>query len=169
MPRIENTIAIFAILLIGINLMFMFLTTLPSNSSGTEFYQFGLPQSKQDEIENNMKRLESDMNAIGQSTGVGVTGTTTENTNIDFLGAILAGIGLAINAPSLIINLVNFFLLAVFGWIYWIDYFFAPLVIMPFGSGFTWIAWIIKGIFFVVQLVGLSYMLIMFYSGFRRT
>ncbi|NMA44918.1 MAG: hypothetical protein GX950_03865 [Candidatus Diapherotrites archaeon] len=165
MARIENALMPFVIMIIAINAMFMFMTYLPNNTEGTSTYQFGLSQTKQDEIEGWYMNLKDDMNALSNST-TGVTGSTEARTDIDLLGALLGGLGLALNAPSLILNLVNFILMILFGFLFWIDYFFAPII--AGFAGFVWIAWIIKGIFLIIQLVGLVYLFMMIYSGFRK-
>lgn len=165
MARIENALIPFVLMIVAINAMFMFLTYLPSNVEGTQFYQFGLPSSKQSEVETWYTDLEDDMNALS-STSTGVTGSTDQRTDIDLVGQILGGLGLLANAPSLILNLINFILMVLFGFLFWIDYFFAPLIVG--FEGFVWISWILKGFFLVIQLVGLTYLLMMIFSGFRK-
>jgi hypothetical protein len=165
MARIENALIPFVLLIMGINAMFMFLTYLPSSTDGVSTYNFGLPKSKQDEITNYYEDLEEDMNNLSESSA-GITGSTTERTDIDILGKILGGLGLVATAPSLILNLVSFVLMILFGFLFWIDYFFAP-IIAGFG-GFVWIAWILKGIFLMIQLFGLIYLFMMIYAGFRK-
>lgn len=165
MARIENALIPFVLLIMGINAMFMFLTYLPSSTDGVSTYNFGLPISKQDEITNYYENLEEDMNNLSESSA-GITGSTTERNDIDILGKILGGLGLVATAPSLILNLVSFVLMILFGFLFWIDYFFAP-IIAGFG-GFVWIAWILKGIFLMIQLFGLIYLFMMIYAGFRK-
>lgn len=165
MANIEKALIPFVIMIIGINAMMMFMTTLPNSVDGSTTYEFGLPSGKQDEIQGFYTDLEADMNALSSQT-TGVTGSNEARNDIDLLGSILGGLGLAANAPSLILNLVSFILMVLFGFLFWIDYFFAPLI--AGFAGFVWIAWILKGIFLIIQLVGLVYLFIYIFSGFRK-
>lgn len=165
MANIEKALIPFVIMIIGINAMMMFMTTLPNSVDGSTTYEFGLPSGKQNEIQGFYTDLEADMNALSSQT-TGVTGSNESRNDIDLLGSILGGLGLAVNAPSLILNLVSFILMVLFGFLFWIDYFFAPLI--AGFAGFMWIAWILKGIFLIIQLVGLVYLFIYIFSGFRK-
>lgn len=169
MARIEEMVVPFALFMIGINLVMMFLSGLPSSVDGSSVYDFGLGSAKKSEIEDSMSRLEHDMNAIGNATSVGVSGGTTEKTQIDILGAMVAGIGLVANAPSLVLNIVNFLALAVFGFVFWIDYFFAPIIGLGMGGAqFVWLAWLLKGILLIVHLIGLTLLLLRVIASFRK-
>ncbi len=165
MATIEKALIPFVLMIISINAIMMFMTTLPSNVDGSTTYDFGIPIGKQEEIEGFYTDLESDMNALS-SQSTGVTGSNEARNDIDLLGSILGGLGLAVNAPSLILNLVTFILMVLFGFLFWIDYFFAPLI--AGFAGFIWISFILKGIFLVIQLVGLVYLFIYIFSGFRK-
>ncbi len=165
MANIEKALVPFTMLMISFNLIILFMSGLPSNTAGTQTYNFGLPASFETNTIGYVENLEDDMNALANQ-GTGVKGSTESRTDIDLLGQILGGIGLLATAPSIIINLVNYILLALFGFWFWIDYFFAPLV--AGFAGFSAISFLIKGIFLLIQLLGLVYLFMMIYSGFRK-
>ena len=124
MATIEKALIPFVIMIIGINAMMMFMTTLPNSVDGSTTYEFGLPSGKQDEIQGFYTDLEADMNALSSQT-TGVTGSNESRNDIDLLGSILGGLGLASTLQQF---LICFFCFILFGFLDFFNYWFCGFV-----------------------------------------
>lgn len=190
MGRIQEMIFPFMIILFAINAMFLFMVYLPKAETqsfdGSIHNFYGLNNAQVEDLNTNISGIVSDADSLmGQSLGGGLAGsaTTTERTvpapltdlifgiaasaaglALGYLaggvaGAVVGGIGL-----GLIGYFWKYFSFLAFGFFTWIDLFINP----AWGTGFVFLNLALKGVFFLVMLVGLAGFVLPFFSSWRK-
>lgn len=187
MGRIQEMMFPLMIILFAVNSMFLFMVYLPTSQTqafdGNVRNTFGLNSSQINSLTSNVSGVVNDSNSLlASNLGVG-TATVTERTSpaplTDVIFGFLAGaggcvlgflaggaVGCVAGAASL--GLLGFFWkyfsFLAFGFYTWIDLFINP----AWGTGFIFLNLAIKGVFFLIMLVGLASFILPFFSSWRK-
>jgi hypothetical protein len=152
----------FMILLIGLNAMFMVVSTLPNNVQATSTYAstnaFGLTDLQQSSITNQFVDINEDStNLSGQIDLNRVNVSTREQQAPTNLFAVLYDV---LGAIWIFLKYVYTFF---FGFTIWVDFFLPPTI-----TTLAYLGWVVKGVFFFIQIIGLMTILSMVMSAWRR-
>lgn len=170
MANFGNFFIYFLILLLGVNSVFLFLTSLPNNQTMTSYHSFGLSSDKLAELREGINDFNSDSNAtLANAENTGATATTQIKGGFDAAGNVLLGVGNALGTViSLVSQLFKYAGIFLFGYAYWIDYFLSPATVVLGGAGLFFLGTMIKAIFFLIQLFGLISLVVPIFASGRR-
>lgn len=177
MSNVENMLATFTIILLVTNAVILAFTFLPSNVDASDYYDFGFTTEQKNQLTQSVTGVIDDANAIIGDVNSNVTASTTEVSTQNLLDQLLSGFGKAVDTVisgasttiSLIAAIIKYLFYLLFGYVFWIDYFLAPLSGLGTISGFfVSLGWGLKALFFIIQIVGFASIIVPIFTGGRR-
>lgn len=175
MASLRDMGLVLTIFILGINSMALFMTTMPSNTNTTEYYDFGFNENDLTNYSSDLNGFETDSNTLVGSLQDYIVAKQSESTSLSIVESILLGgaeiVGFVAGGVTSVVSLVSavfkYLVGSVFfGYFSWLDYFFDPVCQAEFGSGFCFIKNALKGCFFLIQVITLvSFLLPIFVGG----
>jgi len=178
MAYVDSMLGAFTIIVLLTNAVLISFTGLPSNITGTEYYDFGLSNIQISDLNRSYAFVDTDAYNIRSTTENAFTGSTEEENSQDILNTILLGFGknvfktivFTIGVYSLVAGMIKYLFYLLFGYIFWIDYFLAPLQGQGAISGmFNNLGSGLKAFFFIIQLLGFTKIILPIFTGGRTT
>jgi len=181
MAFVDNMLATFTIIILLMNAILLSFTGLPSNvlePPNQTYYSFGLTDSQLSDLNSSFIGVVTDSNNIGSTTSDAFSSSTTEQTSQSIFDEILLGInkgvdivvGTVTGVYSLVAGIVKYLFYLLVGYVFWIDYFLAPLQGQgPISGIFNNFGFGLKSFFFLIQLIGFTKIILPIFTGGRTT
>lgn len=178
MALVRQMLIPLTLIIIVMNSMVLAMTFLPSNQAATLSYSFGLTEENLSDLNSTFNSIEEDSDQVSSDLNTTVSSSDTEKTTLNILDTILLGIGEAAQTVlggigstfGLVGDFIKYVLFMVFGYWFWIDYFFNPVIgVSGVGSFALIFSQGIKSIFLLIQITGLISYILPIFTGGRQT